>query len=140
MSEYTTIRITKQLKDKLDVLKSVNGDSYNDIIEKILEEQKIGTTVDDVITLDADSVAISLKYLDDENSVYKDITFKELKNSKVGDVFYANKSPNNQKDFINSVAEVMAIKGDDMALLVKQMSVTNGNLDVLTNLVHVKLF
>ena len=61
MSEFTTIQITKDLKQKLDLMKGEKNIKYNDLIENLLQ-QAGGTYVDDVITITRDTTALSLKY------------------------------------------------------------------------------
>ena len=140
MSDFTTIQIRKETKQKLDFMKSENKETYDKLIQNLLE-QAGGTWVDDVITVNRDSVALSLKYWEtkgDKSLVY-DITFQELKLEPVGTVFTANPEPDND-NFINSVARIVAKEGDDVILLVREISCHEGRFDSLSSVVHVNLF
>lgn len=144
MSEYTTIQIRKETKQKLDFMKSENKISYDKLITNLLE-QTGGTYVEDVITVQRDSTAMSLKYWEintpNHNNVKSyDITFQELKLEPVGTVFVANPEPDNSRDFVNCTAEIVAKRGDDVILLVKEVSCLDNCLNSISSVVHVNLF
>lgn len=142
MSEFTTIQITKDLKQKLDLMKGEKNIKYNDLIENLLQ-QAGGTYVDDVITITRDTTALSLKYWQTEgptNTMFYDITFQELKVEPVGTVFSANPKPNKNVDFVNSTAEICFKSGDDVLLLVKEISCTDGVVNSMASVVHINLF
>jgi len=139
MSEITTIQIKKNTKEKLDLLKKNNDlKSYDELIRKLLD-QNAGSIVEDVITINRDSTALSLKYWDDDNFKSYDVTFQELKVEPVGTVFTANPKPV-ADNFVNSIAEIVMKKGDDVVLLVKEISCTDGKVDSISSVVHVNLF
>jgi len=144
MSEFTTIQISKETKQKLDLMKGENNLSYNKLIENLLQ-QAGGTYVEDVITIQRDNVALSLKYWETvtggmNNVMIYDVTFQEIKHSPVGAVFTANADVDKSLDFVNSVAEVVAKNGDDVILLVKEFSCVNGSVSSVSSVVHVNLF
>lgn len=142
MSEFTTIQIRKETKQKLDFMKSENKVSYDKLITNLLE-QTGGTYVEDVITVQRDSTAMSLKYWEinaPANTVKSyDITFQELKLEPVGTVFTANPNPVHD-NFVNSTAEIVVKRGDDVVLLVKELSCSDGEVSSISSVVHVNLF
>lgn len=139
MSEITTIQIKKNTKEKLDLLKKNNDlKSYDELIRKLLDQDG-GSIVEDVITINRDSTALSLKYWDDDNFKSYDVTFQELKVEPVGTVFTANPKPV-ADNFVNSIAEIVMKKGDDVVLLVKEISCNDGKVDSISSVVHVNLF
>lgn len=142
MSDFTTIQITKDLKEKLDLMKGGKNIKYNDLIENLLQQHG-GTYVEDVITITRDSTALSLKYWQTDNpanTMFYDISFQELKIEPVGTVFSANPDPDNTIDFINSTAEICFKSGDDVVLLVKEISCSDGVIDSVGSIVHINLF
>lgn len=140
MSEFTTIQIRKDTKQKLDLMKAENKNSYDKLIQNLLS-QAGGSFVEDVITVNHDKVAMSLKYWEHDNSNVKinDITFYDLRVKPVGTVFTANPSPSGS-DYVNCVAEIVARRGDDVVLLVKEFGCVAGVVDVISSVVHVNLF
>lgn len=149
MSDFTTIQIRKETKQKLDLMKAENKESYDKLIQNLLS-QTGGAFVEDVITVNRDRVAMSLKYWEidapktDSNQKTKnfksyDITFQELKMEPVGTTFTANPQPADD-NFINSVARIVAKDGDDVILLVKEVSFINKKYDAVSSVVHVNLF
>lgn len=147
MSEFTTIMISQETKQKLDYLKAENKTSYDKLLNKLISESG-GSHVDDVITIQRDSTALSLKYweiittMDHTNTANftsYDVTFQELKVEPVGTVFTANPHPC-PDNFVNSIAEIVYRKGDDVILLVKELSCINGVVDSISSVVHVNLF
>lgn len=138
MSKFTTIQITKDLKDKLTEIKKREHMKYNDIIEGLLVNR--GTDVDDVVTVEREQVAFSLKYWNDEGD-YKvfDVTYKYLRGLKHGESFVAFNRPSGKK-WINSGAEVIYHDGEDVVLLTEEVSYDNEEITRLKSVVHVKLF
>ena len=141
MSDFTTIQIRKETKQKLDFMKNENKSSYDNLIQNLLE-QVGGTWVDDVITINREATALTLNYLETgTNKTMKyDISYQELKIEPVGTVFTANPEPNTDTGFVGSVAEIVFKKGDDVLLLVKELHYHDGVLDSLSSVVHVNLF
>ena len=142
MSEFTTIQVTKDVRNKLDVKKSATGKKYNDVIEDLLENAG-GSVVNDVITINRDTTALSLKFWEVDNpasSKFYDITFQELKVEPVGTKFTANDTLAKDTDYVNSNAEIVYRKGDDVILLVEEVSFLDGVFNKINSVVHVNLF
>ena len=140
MSEITTIKVTREVKDKLDKLKNDRHKSYNDVIKELLPE---GTEISDVITTPRDSIAISLKYFEFENSKKVesyDITFQELKIEPVGSYFTAKDNVDVNVNHVNTTAEIIAKKGDDILLLVSEVACIDGERSKITGVHHFKVF
>lgn len=93
--DYTVLRIKKSSLEKINI---VNGEksSVANVIEKLLKNVEC-CNVDDVVDVKRNPVAIVLEYvvfdngIDFNTSVYN-LTFDELKRSKVGDKLYVNPS------------------------------------------------
>lgn len=140
MSEFTTIQITKSLRDKLDLVKGENNLTYNQIVEKLLQ-QSGGTVVEDTIEIAREQVAFSLKYWDNQDHhKVRDITFGELASARIGDVFTVVDNPLSNMDWINSKARVMAKENDDVILLVEEISNDAGRISSIKSVVHICLF
>ena len=140
MSEFTTIQIKKSLRDKLDLVKGENNLSYNQIVEKLLQ-QSGGVIVEDTVEVGREQVALSLKYLDNTaNTKIRDITFRELASASVGDVFSVVDSPLSVNDWVMSKAKVMAKENADVILLVEEISNDGGRVSSIKSVVHIALF
>ena len=143
MVDYTTIRIKKDSLDKIEKLK---GDSLSaaDVVEKLLNTLD-GCTIDDIVEIKRDSVAIMLEYTAfDENKdfhVSRDygITFQELKLSKVGEMFTANPEPADEF-YMNETAKVLY--RDDRSVLVRvtEEIKTESGENSMVHIEHVDLF
>ena len=138
MSEFTTIQISKDVKQKLDLVKGENNNTYNMIIEKLLK-QSAGTIVDDTIEIAREQVAFSLKYLSDTEQKIRDVTYHEIANMRIGDKVTAWDSPT-ADNYVNSSVRVLAKYGDDVILLLEDVSFSNGRLSTMTSVIHVVLF
>ncbi len=135
MSEFTTIQITKEVRDKLDLCKGTNNLSYNDIVEKLLQ-QSGGVIVEDTIEIGREQVAFSLKYFDgDGGSKVRDITFRDLAAASVGDWFFVTDSVVGN-DWVNSRARVVSKDSMDVILLVEEFTSSSS----IKSVVHVELF
>ena len=140
MSEFTTIQIKKSLRDKLDLVKGENNLSYNQIVEKLLQ-QSGGVIVEDTIEVGREQVALSLKYWDNLNRTkVTDITYGDLANTVVGMTYVAEEFPDTDLEFINSTAKVMANDGSDVILLVEESSCRKGKVSSIKSVVHICLF
>ena len=137
MTEFTTIQVTKELKDKLTEIKKKEGKKYNDIIEDMLYQQ--GTEVDDVITITREPVAFTLKYWDKSSSNILEVTYSDLRKSKVGAKFIASNNTAGDK-WVNSNAKIIFKDAEDVVLMVSEVSYDNGFFNVIKSVVHVKLF
>ena len=141
MVDYTTVRIRKASLEKINKMKGEDG-SVADVIEKLLNTVD-GCNIDDVIEVKRDTVAIALEYtiFDKDNikaSVFE-VTFQDLRQSKVGDKFYANPSPSDKK-YMNDIAEVLFVDGRSALVRVTEF-VKNGRSETsVTHLEHIDLF
>lgn len=141
MVDYTTVRIRKSSLEKINKMKGEDG-SVADVIEKLLNTVD-GCNIDDVIEVKRDTVAIALEYtiFDKDNikaSVFE-VTFQDLRQSKVGDKFYANPSPSDKK-YMNDIAEVLFVDGRSALVRVTEF-VKNGRSETsVTHLEHIDLF
>ena len=141
MVDYTTVRIRKASLEKINKMKGADG-SVADVIEKLLNTVD-GCNIDDVIEVKRDTVAIALEYtiFDKDNikaSVFE-VTFQDLRQSKVGDKFYANPSPSDKK-YMNDIAEVLFVDGRSALVRVTEF-VKNGRSETsVTHLEHIDLF
>ena len=141
MVDYTTVRIRKASLEKINKMKGEDG-SVADVIEKLLNTVD-GCNIDDVIEVKRDTVAIALEYtiFDKDNikaSVFE-VTFQDLRQSKVGDKFYANPSPSDKK-YMNDIAEVLFVDGRSALVRVTEF-IKNGRSETsVTHLEHIDLF
>ena len=143
MVEYTTVRIKKSSLDLLNKLKGENGSVAN-VVEHLIEMID-GCTIEDIIEIKRDAIAIQLEYVTFDGkgnfiaqSVYN-ITFDELRNCKVGDMFYANSNPADDT-YMNDSAEV--IFADDRSVLVRVTETvkTDKGFQTIVHMEHVDLF
>lgn len=135
MSKYTSIMVTKEVKQKLDLSKGLNNLSYTKIIEKLLE-QSGGAIVEDVVEIQREQTAFTLKYFDEQgNNKINDVSYLDLKNAKRGDVFTVTDKPVGT-GWVNSRAKVLVKDGCTVVLLVEEFTVR----DSVKSLVHVELF
>ena len=138
MTEFTTIQITKDTKQKLDLVKGENNNTYNTIIEKLLK-QSAGTIVEDTIEIAREQVAFTLKYISDTEQKIRDVTYYELANARINDVITAWDSPS-ADNYVNSSVRVMAKYNDDVILLLEDVNSSNGQLSSMKSVIHVVLF
>lgn len=141
MSDYTSIQISKNTKEKLDLCKGLNNLSYNKIIERLLE-QSGGVIVEDVVEIQREQTAFSLKYWDkNDNHKVRDISYVELMNANVGDMFYVvDPASIVSNDYVTGNARVMAKWEDDVILLITETSCNKGVFDWIKSVVHISLF
>lgn len=140
MSDYTSIQISKDTKEKLDLCKGLNNLSYNKIIERLLE-QSGGVIVEDVVEIQREQTAFSLKYWDSSGvNKIRDISYAELKESRVDMDFEIDVEPAKDVDFVNAWATVKAIDGSDVILLVSEVSRRDGVVSSIKSVVHISLF
>ena len=138
MSEFTTIQIKKDVKQRLDLVKGENRLNYNTIIEKLLE-QSGGRIVEDVITIKREQIAFTLKYWDNERQINNDVSYVDLSKSKIGDEFIACENPTGDK-WVNSGAKVVARDGDEIILIAEEVNFDAGEVSSFKSVVHVSLF
>ena len=141
--EYTNIRIKKSSKDKMKVLQSVSGLTYSEIIEKLITGMG-GMIQEDIITIQREQVAFTLNYWDNDKTIKKDVTYWDLHNSDVGDIFKITFDEDLPDNYITSFAEVISKEYDthnqSVVLKMCNLKVENRKPDLLTNISHILLF
>ena len=141
--EYTNIRIKKSSKDKMKVLQSVSGLTYSEIIEKLITGMG-GMIQEDIITIQREQVAFTLNYWDNDKTIKKDVTYWDLHNSDVGNIFKITFDEDLPDNYITSFAEVISKEYDthnqSVVLKMCNLKVENRKPDLLTNISHILLF
>ena len=143
MVDYTTVRIKKSSLEKINKMKGDKG-SVADIVEKLLSNVE-GCNIEDILEVKRESVAISLEYstFDENNNFrvqqYYDVTFQMLKNSKVGDLFYANSNPADGK-YMNDIAEVIFVDGRSVLVRITEEIKTGNGVSSVVHIEHIDLF
>lgn len=137
--DYTSVMIKKSTKQQLDALKGGKSISYSKVIENLIQ-QTGGTIIEDVITIPP-AIAFTLKYWNKENNKTNilDITFGDLMNCDVGEVFMAESNPEGY-DWVNSSAKVLAKDGADVILKVTEVNCKDGKFSSVKSVVHLQLF
>ena len=138
---FTTIQISEDVKNKLLKIKEKKNVKYNDIIEQMLELYG-GILMEDVIRIDRNKIALSLKYWEEtsNNMRIRDITFQELRTAEIGTVFTANMFPS-EKNYSNSSAKLVFREDDVVILIIEEVFVgAKGDLKTAMNVIHVNLF
>ena len=143
MVDYTTIRLKKSSLDKIEKLKGDNL-SAADVVEKLLNTVD-GCTIDDIVEVKRDNVAILLEYtsFSDKKGFYVDrefgITFHDLKLSKVGDMFTANPDPADEY-YMNETAEVLFVDGRSVLVRVTELVKSEEGQSSMVHIEHIDLF
>ena len=141
MVDYTTVRIRKASLEKINKMKGEDG-SVAEVIENLLKTVD-GCNIDDVIEVKRDNVAIPLEYtIFDKNDIKAsvfEVTFQDLRQSKVGDVFYANPNPSDKK-YMNDIAEVLFVDARSALVRVTEFVKNGRNESSATHLEHIDLF
>lgn len=143
MVDYTTIRIKKSSLDKIEKLKGDNL-SAADVVEKLLNTVD-GCTIDDIVEIKRDNVAILLEYTSfgDKKEFYVDhefgITFQDLKLSKVGDMFTANPDPADEY-YMNETAEVLFVDDRSVLVRVTELAKSEEGESSMVHIEHIDLF
>lgn len=137
MSEFTTIQITKDLKQKLDLNKGENNNTYNIIIEKLLE-QSGGVIADDVAEIQREQTAIPLIYYDDDGQNVLNVSFLDLIGADIGATWVANENP--AGNFVNTKAEVIWKHTGEVIVRIIEARRNNGNVYYNTYIKHIYLF
>lgn len=143
MVDYTTIRIKKSSLDKIEKLKGDNL-SAADVVEKLLNTVD-GCTIDDIVEVKRDNVAILLEYTSfgDKKEFYVDreygITFQDLKLSKVGDMFTANPDPADEY-YMNETAEVLFVDDRSVLVRVTELVKSEEGQSSMVHIEHIDLF
>ncbi|MBQ3407996.1 MAG: hypothetical protein IJH12_02175 [Clostridia bacterium] len=142
MSDYTTVRIKKSSLEKINKMKGEHG-SVADVVEKLLSSVG-GCSIDDILEINRDSVAITLEYLFFDgksfhlaNEYY--ITFQELRLSKVGDTFTANQNPADDSYSLDT-AEVLFVDERSVLVRVTETLKSENQETSVVHMEHVDLF
>lgn len=140
MSEYTTIRITKSTKEKIDKMNSSEM-PISQFLEELINSVG-GCVIEDVVEISRTPEAFTLYQLDydaPENNSKRVITFQELRNARVRDEFSPGKI-SLSKNLLTMEAEV--VFRDDISVILRVLCKTlnDGELSYTTKLVHVDLF
>ena len=140
MTDYTTIRITKSTKKKIDKM-NTGGMPISHFLEGLMDSIG-GCVVDDVVEISRDPIAYILWQLDydnPENNSKTPITFQELKNARVRDEFYPSDAPLS-KNMMRMEAEVIFRDDISVVLRVLRKTIKDGKPSYTTHLVHADLF
>ena len=140
MPEWRSIAVYPATKTKVDHIKKATGKSYDTIINDLLINS--GIEVDDVVTIERDKVAVSLKffYNDEPEVKIKDVTFQMLREAPVGAVFIAEPSARGV-DYMNSWCELVFKRDEDVILLcTERYCDEDGLIQDNTSVVHIKYF
>ena len=93
MSDNSNIHVSRDVKNKLDKIKQNTALTHSNIVLKLLNESE-GAFINDVQQIRREKIALTLFYheYDLKNKVFIDkdeyeVNFKELKESKVDDIF-----------------------------------------------------
>ncbi len=91
MGDFTSIQVTKDLKEQLGKIKEANNyNSYQEAIEQLIKDN---VSVKEYEVIHREPIALTLKCieLDDRGSGYlynqKEISYHELKKADIGDIF-----------------------------------------------------
>ena len=139
MSEFTTIRIKKETREKIDKLRG--NITTSDYLEDIINEIG-GVKIDDVTEIKRDAIAEVLDFVDYNNPANNRryaICFQELKSSRVRDVYTAERNPTSQH-YMNMEAEVLFKDDISVVLRVIESAVDGSTKLINTRLVHIDLF
>ena len=91
MSDFTSIQVTKDLKEQLGKIKDANNyKSYQEAIEQLIEGN-VSAKEYEVIHRDPIALTLECVELDETGNGYlydkKEISYQELKNAQNGDIF-----------------------------------------------------
>lgn len=135
---HTTIRVKNEVRDKLKAMQEGTDLTLSDIIDNCLAHVE-GTVVPDTENVYRETIAYDLQYSDENNSKVKYISFRDVANSEVGDIFSANTNIT-AKEYTNESAEVIFKDADSVILRLTQTIVEEENTLKLNNIIHISLF
>lgn len=138
MSEYTTIRISKKTKNNLDKLKGNRSIKYDAIIGELLKRNG-GLVANDVIKLEREPVALTLRYITPKTEDFLEITYRDLRDSNVGDWFKIEPQANDSECFFNE-ALVVYHSDDVVALMVRTVETDQNNTNTDIEFIDIRLF
>jgi len=136
---YTTIRIKESSRKKLELLREGTGLTLSDIIEKLLLDVG-GTIIDDITNISRDNTAFTLQYYDFDTKevTYRDVSFQELRLSKVGDKITPQPNPSQHHQI--EIAEILYVDESSVFVRINE-TVTGESQNIsLQELLHIDLF
>ena len=135
---YTTIRVSNDVAEKLRKIQQGTDNTLSDIISQCIAHIE-GTVEDDTENIYRETVAYDLQYSDEDTSKVKYLSFREVSQAKIGDIFTAE-SNITAKEYTNESAEVIFKDTDSCVLRLTQTIVEEGNTLQLNNIIHISLF
>ena len=137
MTEYTTIQISKELKDQLNTLKLETGrNRYDEVIEDLITGGKI---LPDITSKIREPIAFTLKAYrkrEPETPKYFNVTYHDLKNNPSG-TFIAY-------DFHESCysehAEILYKTEHEVILRVTHVELENNIIREDSEILHIRLY
>ena len=134
---HTTIRVKNEVRDKLKAMQEGTDLTLSDIISQCLAHVE-GTVVPDTENIYRETIAYDLQYYDENASKVKYISFRDVVNSEVGDIFNAN-TDITAKEYTNEIAEVIFKDADSAVLRLTQTIVEEDNIMKFNNIIHISL-
>lgn len=136
--DFTSLSVSKKTKEMLMKVKGDKNISYSKIIQNLIEESG-GVIVEDVVTIQREKVAFTLKYWNDETTRVYDVTYADLASDDIGTMYIAENNPRGDS-FVNSRAEIVYKDYNDVLLMVEEVKRENDEVSRLKSVVHVYLF
>ena len=137
MTEYTTIQISKQLKDQLNKLKIETGrNRYDEVIEDLIAGGKI---LPDVKSKVREPIAFTLKAYrktEPETPKYFNVTYHDLKNSDVGTLI----AYDFHESCYSEYAEILYKNDNEVILRVTHVELENNIIDEYSEILHIRLY
>lgn len=137
-NNYVSMSISRETKELLNKIRGDKNISYSKIIQNLIE-QTGGVIVDDVLEIQREKVAFTLKFWNETSNKVRDVSFYDLRGVPVGTVFYVVDEPVGES-WVNSSAKVLAKDGENVILLMTETSNQHGVLHTVETVVHVCLF
>ena len=135
---HTTIRVRNEVAEKLRKMQTGTDNTLSDIIAQCISHVE-GTVEDDTENIYRETIAYDLQYSDENTSKVKYLSFREVSQASVGDIFTAN-TDITAKEYTNESAEVIFKDADSVILRLTQTIVEEENTLKLNNIIHISLF
>ena len=137
MTEYTTIQISKELKDQLNTLKLETGrNRYDEVIEDLIAGGKI---LPDVTSKIREPIAFTLKAYrknEPETPKYFNVTYQDLKNSDVGTLI----AYDFHESCYSEYAKILYKNEDEVILRVTHIEIENNIINEFSEILHIRLY
>ena len=134
--KYTTIQISKNLKDKLNKLKIETGrNRYDEVIEDLIIGGKI---IPDVTSKIREPIAFTLKYfckVEPEKPYYFNVTYHDLKIKPIGTEFAYNLN-----NYYSEYAKILYKNEDEIILKVTHVEFENNIINEYSEILHIRLY